>query len=244
MHPTKLANNGADHASELQVPTTQTFAVDACAAGRYVLQLGPGQANVTTQLRRKLCHVTAIDQNAKQRSTSTPVPRLPNNVAWFDEILLMDLIEHLGNAEDFLNELRRKMARRGSEVIITVGNVACCLSRFVRVLSPFNLRRVAIPAINSHRRFTLKSLQTLLEQTGYEMVEVHGVPAPFPLTMGNTRWSRALLKLNQLLLRISKPMFAHQFCVRARPSLSNVRHLPAQSVSKTVWRQHVLGRVA
>src|ERR1700730_12267617 len=192
MHPTKLANDRTNEVvaeRKFRFPTPQTFAVDACASGRHVLQLATGQGAVTAQLKRKLCHVTSIDQAAKQsrqRSTSSPTPPpLPDNVRWFDEILVMDLVEQLNDAETFLSDLRRKMARRGAEVIITVGNVGCRLSRIMRVISPFNLRRVTIPAIASRRRFTLQSLCALLEKTGYEMVEVRGIPAPFPVTMGN-----------------------------------------------------------
>jgi hypothetical protein len=253
MHFTRLKHNGWSYVgagSEFRVPTPQTFAIDACAAGRYVLQLGSGQSDVTFQLKRKLCHVTAINPAAKQgreRSTSPFVaPRLPRNAAWFDQILLMDLIEHLDDAETFLSELRRKMARRGSEVIITVSNVGCCVSRMMRAFSPFNLRRVPIPAIaKSPRLFTLKSLHALLGQTGYEIVEVRGLPAPFPMTMGDTRWSRALLRFNQLLLRISKRLFAYQICVRVRPSLTYVRRSPEQTVAEaTALRPQMLRRVA
>jgi len=204
---------------------------------------------VTAQLKEKLCHVTAIDGAAEQsrkRSTSSPgAPRLPENAGWFDQILLMDLIEQLDDAETFLKDLRQKMARRGAEVIIAVNNGACCLSRMMRALFPFNLRRVLIPAVKSRHPFTLTSLQTLLERSGYEIVEVRGVPAPFPTTIGQTRWSRTLLRLNQLLLRMSKKLFAYQLCVRARPFLADVRSTPSPSMSEpTMLRPQMLRRIA
>jgi hypothetical protein len=252
MHPTRLRKNGSnpvDVEEKLRFATPQTFVVDACAAGRHVLQLGSGQPDLTVQLRRKLCHVTAIDpattQSRERSASSVTGPRLPENAAWFDQILLMNLIEHLGDAESFLNELRQKMARRGAEVIITVGNVGCCISRIMGALSPFNLRRVAIPAISSPRRFTLESLQALLKQTGYEIVEVRGMPAPFPITMGDSRWSRALLRLNQFLLTISKELFAYQLGVRAQPVRANIRGSQPPPLSETtVLRPQMLGRVA
>src|SRR5712692_7673623 len=111
MHLTKLIQRNRSNSVDVRggkspFPTAQTFAVDACAAGRYVLQFGSGHADVTAQLKRKLCHVTAIDLDgsARRRKSKSFIsaPRLPENVAWFDQILLMDLIEHLRDPERFM----------------------------------------------------------------------------------------------------------------------------------------------
>ncbi|HEV2045520.1 MAG TPA: methyltransferase domain-containing protein [Chthoniobacterales bacterium] len=221
----------------------KTFAVDACAAGRYVLQFGSGNADVTAQLKRKLCHVTAIglDGSARRRKSKSFIsaPRLPENVAWFDQILLMDLIEHLRDPKRFMAYLRRKMARRGSEVIITASNIGSFATRLLRRLGGVSNGEITRP-----RAVTFKSLWALLEQTGYEVVETRGLPAPFQLAIGDNRWSRALVKANQLLLTISKHFFSHQICIRARP-LREARSLAEQPISESVPLQpQVLSRVA
>jgi hypothetical protein len=247
---TKLEQNGSDRVDlggKLPCPTPQTFAVEACAPGRYVLQFG-ARRDVAAQLKRKLCHVTAIalaeKQNRNGHKPSAPPPRLPENVGWFDEILLMDLIEQVPDPKIFMKKLRKKMARRGSEVIITVTNVACCVSRIAHVFLRPDLGGENSLAHKDGRSFTFKSLRALLEAAGYEIVEARGLPMPFPLTMGKSRWSRALLRLNQLLLKVSRHLFSYEICVRARP-VRAAQVLPKRTVSGTMeLRPRLLSRVA
>jgi len=249
MHLTKALQN---HFNRLAVrgdkpkfPTAETFAVDACAAGRYVLQFGSSRADITAHLKRKLCHVTAVDFDGSPRRRSSKsfisAPCLPENVAWFDQILLMELIEHLRNPERFMSKLRQKMARRGSEVIIATSNVSSLTTRLLFRLGSFKRSN---GEITRPRSVTFKSLRALLEQTGYEVVETRGLPAPFPLALGDNRWSRALVTVNQLLLKVSKHFFSHKICIRARP-LRQARPLPEQTISESVpLHPQVLSRVA
>lgn len=53
--------DGARHSDKLAFPSSQTFAVESCGAGKNVLQLGIGHANVAAELKRRGCRVTAID---------------------------------------------------------------------------------------------------------------------------------------------------------------------------------------
>jgi len=223
-----------------------------------VLQLGIGHTNVAEELERKLCQVTAIDFSANEapprfehrsnRSSSSAfvpalAPKLPAHLN-YDQILLMDLIEHLHDPEGFMDELRRKIGRCRSEVIITASNVAFVITRVMLALGQFNYSRKGILGLGHRRLFTFKSLRALVEQAGYEVSEVRGVPAPFPLAMGDNWWSHSLLKLNQALLKISKRLFAYQICMRARPR-PDARHLLRETIaSSAALRAAVLDRVA
>src|SRR5437870_13552641 len=106
------------------------------------------------------------------------------------------------------------MGRR-PDVIITAANVAFFVTRIMLALGQFNYSRKGILGIGHRRLFTFKSLRALLEQAGYEVTEERGVPAPFPLALGRNRWSRALLRLNAALIRISKGLFSYQIFIRA-----------------------------
>jgi hypothetical protein len=143
-----------------------------------------------------------------------------------------------------MDDLRRKIGRCKSEVIITTSNVAFVVTRMMLVLGQFNYSRRGILGIGHRRLFTFKSLGALIEQAGYEVLEKRGVPAPFPLALGDNRWSRALLKINQVLLRISKRLFAYQIYMRVRPR-PEVGHLLKQTIaSSAAMRAQVMGRVA
>jgi 2-polyprenyl-3-methyl-5-hydroxy-6-metoxy-1,4-benzoquinol methylase len=240
----------AVHSDKLGFPSSQTFAVDRCIAGRYVLQLGIGHENVAAELEKKRCHVTAIDFSSNEvadKRNNLPFasrPTVPADVARYHQILLMDLIEHLHDPETFMDELRRKTNGRRPEVIITASNVAFFVTRIMLALGQFNYSRKGILGIGHRRLFTFKSLRALLEQAGYEMLEERGVPAPFPLALGQNHWSNALLRINQALLLISKRLFAYQICLRAR-ALPDARHLLKETISSSsALRAQVLDRVA
>ncbi len=239
------------HSDKLGFPSSQTFAVNACVPGRYVLQLGIGHPNVAEELKRKLCRVTAIDfatnelaESSANGMSAAPLPHLPSNLAQFDQILLMDLVEHLHDPESFIDELRQKTAGRRPEVIITAANVAFFITRIMLALGQFNYSRKGILGLGHRRLFTFRSLRSLLEQAGYEVLEARGVPAPFPLALGMNRRSRALLALNGLLLKLSKSLFAYQVCIRAR-ALPDARHLLKETISSSAaLRSEMLARVA
>jgi glycosyltransferase involved in cell wall biosynthesis len=240
----------ARHSDKLGFPSSQTFAVEACAAGRNVLQLGIGHANVAAELERRECRVTAIDFAANELAEhsddihSAGTPSLPANLFVYDQILLMDLIEHLHDPENFMDALRKQTAGGRPEVIITSANVAFFVTRIMLVLGQFNYSRKGILGLGHRRLFTFKSLRALLEQAGYEVLEARGVPAPFPLAISSRFWSRVLLKVNELLIKLSKSLFGYQVCIRAR-ALPDSRHLLKETISgSAALRSQLLDRVA
>lgn len=240
----------ARHSDKLGFPSSQTFAVESCGAGRKVLQLGLGHANVAAELEARDCRVTAIDFAANELASaseaiySAATPSLPADIAGYDQILLMDLIEHLHDPENFMETLRSKTAGRRPEVLITSANVAFFVTRFMLALGQFNYSRKGILGLGHRRLFTFKSLRALLEQAGYEILETRGVPAPFPLAVRSKFCSNLLLKINQGLLKISKTLFAYQICFRAR-ALPDSRHLLKETIlGSAALRSEYLNRVA
>lgn len=238
------------HSDKLAFASSQTFAVDACVTGRYVLQLGLGHDNVAKALEEKRCNVSAIDFSANEvtdRRVHSPFAAkaaVPPDVARYHQILLMDLIEHLHDPEQFMDELRRKTNGRRPEIILTAANVAFFVTRIMLLFGQFNYSRKGILGIGHRRLFTFKSLRALLEQAGYEVLEERGVPAPYPLAIGLNIWSKTLLLLNRALLKVSKRLFSYQICIRAR-ALPDARHLLKETIaSSSALRAQVLGRVA
>jgi glycosyltransferase involved in cell wall biosynthesis len=241
-------NPGAlTHSDKLGFASSQSFAVDACPAGRQVLQLAIGHANVAAELKAKLCQVDAMDFAANdifEGSTKAALaPSLPTRLSRYDHILLMDLVEHLHDPELFMDELRRRMAGSRPEVVITAANVAFFVTRVMLALGQFNYSRKGILGLGHRRLFTFRSLRSLLEQAGYQVLEERGVPAPFPLALGENRWGRALLKLNEMLIKFSRSLFSYQICIRAR-ALPDSRHLLKETIASSATLRAELGRVA
>jgi glycosyltransferase involved in cell wall biosynthesis len=238
------------HSEKLGFPSSQSFAVESCLPGRSILQLGIGQANVTGELQRRGRRITAIDFAANELTEKSetvflaPRLQLPADLAAYDQILLMDLIEHLHNPEGFMDDLRRRTAGTRPEVIVTAANVAFFVTRIMLALGQFNYSRKGILGLGHRRLFTFRSLRALLEQAGYEVLEARGVPAPYPLALGRNLRSSVLLTLNQWLIKLSKGLFAYQICIRAR-ALPHPRHLLKETVSGSAeLRAAALARVA
>ncbi|MCJ7730021.1 MAG: hypothetical protein MUO27_09125, partial [Sedimentisphaerales bacterium] len=58
----------------------------------------------------------------------------------------------------------------------------------------------------------------------YEVVGKFGLPAPFPLAIGDGPLARFLLSLNRALIAVSKSLFSYQIAVIAKP-LPTLEHL-------------------
>lgn len=238
------------HSDKLGFSSSQSFAVESCAPNDLVLQLGIGHQNVADELQRRGCRVTTVDFAANDlvERTGTPsvAPRLqlPSDLSAYDQILLMDLVEHLHDPENFMDDLRQRTAGRRPEITVTAANVAFFVTRIMLALGQFNYSRKGILGLGHRRLFTFRSLRALLEQAGYEILEARGVPAPYPLALGDNRWSRLLLALNQFLIRFSRGLFAYQICLRVR-TLPNSRHLLQETVSRSAeLRDEALREVA
>ena len=238
------------HSDKLAFPSSQRMALQACIPGRHILQLGIGNANVAAELKKKLCHVTAVDfapnesLSAKNAALFAPRPSVPPDVGRYHQILLLDLIEHVNDPESFMDDLRLKTNGRRPELIITAANVAFFITRAMLLLGRFSYSRKGVIGIGRRRLFTFTSLGRLLQQAGYEVLEVRGIPAPFPLALGTNRWSKWLVRLNQVLIGIHKRLFAYQIFVRAR-ALPDARHLLTETIrSSSELRTQLLNQVA
>jgi len=60
----------------------------------------------------------------------------------------------------------------------------------------------------THRHLSLRSLRRFLTAAGYSIVRVRGVPAPFPLALGDNLCSRMLVGINRLLILLLPGVFS------------------------------------
>lgn len=214
-------------------PSSHTMAIAAAKPGARILDIGCGRGYVAEQLSGIASHVTGIDLFAPAQSNHPNVEfhywdletaHLPVDVSQFDQIFLLDIVEHLKDPEVFMETLRVAIAGRRTEIVMTTPNVALFAMRLMLLLGHFNYGRKGILDRTHSRLFTLESLRELLDQTGYQVLETRGIPAPFPRVLGDNFASRALLALNQALIRVSKGLFAYQIFIRAKAN-PTVRHL-------------------
>lgn len=142
-------------------------------------------------------------------------PSLPEGLGVFDYILCLDCIEHLKSPERFLMQLRQHCYAPRTRLILTTGNIGFIVTRLGLLLGQFNYGRQGILDLTHTRLFTFRSFVELLEQQGYDVKTVRGVAAPFPKALGNNAFSRVLVALNRLLIRLARGLFSYQIYVEA-----------------------------
>src|SRR3954470_11703117 len=219
---------------KLGYASSHTAAIDAARPGSRLLDIGCGRGYVARELAAKGCHVTGMDQYIPSPADENAGidfirwnldrPEFPVNVSGFDQIMMLDIIEHLKEPEKFMDELRFAAACKRPEVVITTANIGFFVTRLMLFFGQFNYGRKGILDATHTRLFTFRSLKALLEQSGYNILEVRGIPAPFPKAIGNNSVSRFFLRCNQALIALSRGFFSYQIFVRAvaKPTVHNL----------------------
>jgi 2-polyprenyl-3-methyl-5-hydroxy-6-metoxy-1,4-benzoquinol methylase len=211
---------------KLDFASPQAFALDMIEPGSRVLDLGCAGGHLGHRLRQvKRCRVDGIDlaplsegamlDSFRQHDLDSGLPDLGQQV--YDYVLLLDVIEHLSNPERFVTQLYERLADSPhTRVLVSTGNIGFVLIRMMLMLGQFNYGKRGILDLTHTRLFTFSSLRRLFEQCRFHIVQTRGVAAPFPLLSGSLTL-RVLMRLNMLLVRVSKRLFAYQIFIAVRP---------------------------
>ncbi|HET7212590.1 MAG TPA: bifunctional glycosyltransferase/class I SAM-dependent methyltransferase [Terriglobia bacterium] len=197
--------------------------------GSSVADIGCAGGYVARALKGKQCRVTGIDQFPPPPDANLDEfiqcdldrGEFPPDAGRFDYVLLLDIVEHLRSPERLLDSLRYgRTSGNDLTVIFSTGNIAFLITRLELLLGWFNYGVRGILDLTHARLFTFRSARNLFEQSGYAVEEVRGVPAPFPLAVGDNLPGRLLLVINKLLIKLSKSLFAYQIFMVCKPKPS------------------------
>ena len=208
-----------------------TATLELVPAGAKVLDLGCAGGYMGALLRQERgCHVTGVDMfplganvaldSFVKHDLNAGIPDV--KIAEFSRVLLLDVIEHLAAPEAFIDQLRDSMKYcTDTKVIISTPNIGFLVIRLMLLFGQFNYGKRGILDITHKRLFTFSSLRRLLEQRGFQITASRGIPAPFPLAVGDNWLSRFLLAVNNACLRVLPALFSYQMLVvaEAKPSL-------------------------
>ena len=207
---------------KLGFASSHSWALDAVPDGARVIDLGAGPGGLASELARKGCPTAVVDIVPPTRSTPGVVTHVADlneeldlPVQDYDYYLLLDVIEHLKDPEAFLDSLRAKLDDAPRTLIITTPNIAFIVPRLMLLFGQFNYGQTGILDRTHTRLFTFRTLRRLLRDSGFQIQVIKGIPAPIPKAIGDSRLSRALLRLNQTLIRISPGLFSYQIFVSA-----------------------------
>ena len=195
-----------------------------------ILDVGSGQGDLIRHLvNEKNCKVIGIDKNVKTISSKNIEfvscdlnKELPNlDYLKFDYILFLDVIEHLENPEDFLKKLYEKISENEKiEIIISTPNISFFIIRFMLLFGFFNYGKRGILDKTHTRLFTFQSFKKLIEDSNYNIITTTGIPAPFPLAIGENLLSKILIDFNKLTINIWRSFFSYQILCKIKPNKS------------------------
>lgn len=186
-----------------------------------ILDLGCNDLSLSKILKKnKSCHVIAIDKEKRIDITneideyiSFDLDNGPPDLDYskIDCILLLDVIEHLKNPEQFLIKLKKNIDRYPSiSVVISTPNIGFILIRLMLLFGSFNYGKNGILDKTHTRLFTFSSFRNLLTQSDFKIKEISGVPAPFPLVTGNNFLGKSLMKISHFFIFLRKTLFSYQ----------------------------------
>jgi glycosyltransferase involved in cell wall biosynthesis len=205
-------------------PSSHEWALGAIPSeARQVMDLGGGTACVARRVAESGRAVTVVDARRAPRDLPPDVTFLQQDldeplafsVEGHDCLLMLDVLEHLRDPELFLERLRAQFDYEPRTTIVSVPNVAFFVQRLMLLLGQFNYGERGILDRTHTRLFTFRSTRALLDDAGFRVKDVRGVPAPFVKALGDGWLARAATRANLALIAVSKTLFAYQIFVVA-----------------------------
>jgi hypothetical protein len=201
--------------------SSHTYAVECVPAGATVLHLGGDSGAVVGALVDKGCAVTLVERDPSPARALVEHVHLqdlddaPRYEVRESHILMLDVIEHLKAPEEFLEQLRGKFDFTKRTLVLTTPNIAFVIQRLMLAFGQFNYGKRGILDQTHRRLFTFRSIKRLLDDAGFRIKEVRGVPAPFPLALGDNALGRGALAANVALIKLSRTLFSYQILIVA-----------------------------
>ncbi len=195
-----------------------------------ILDIGSAQGDLIQHLLdEKNCKVIGIDRETKTASSKNiefitcdlnkELPNLDYNK--FDYILFLDVIEHLEDPENFLNRLYEKVSDNEKiEILISTPNISFFIMRFMLLFGFFNYGKRGILDKTHTRLFTFQSFNRLITDSNFKIIQTIGIPAPFPLAIGENLVSKIFINMNNVAIKVWKSFFSYQILCKIRPNKS------------------------
>jgi glycosyltransferase involved in cell wall biosynthesis len=223
------ARNNSVYLPKLSFESPHTLTLERIPPGSRVADIGCAAGYMSSALKAKQCRVTGIDQypiddeSALEHFIQCDLDQseFPLDAGSCDYILLLDVIEHLRSPHEFLDSLRRsRVGDAEVRVFMSTANIGFFVTRLALLFGWFNYGPRGILDITHTRLFTFATAKDLLQQSGYEIEEVRGVPAPYPLAFGDSLFAKIALAVNKALIRFSKSLFSYQIFIVCSPKPS------------------------
>jgi SAM-dependent methyltransferase len=168
-----------------------------------VLDLGCGEGRFTAELARAGAATVGVDvsqealRRARARYPELDLRAIPPRGSWpfadagFDIVWAGETIEHVADTAGWLSEVRRVLRSGGTLLLSTPSHGRLAL--LLIALSPRRFARHFDPRSDHLRFYSARTLSRLLEDFGFEDIEVRaagGPPGMRPLLLASARRAR------------------------------------------------------
>jgi 2-polyprenyl-3-methyl-5-hydroxy-6-metoxy-1,4-benzoquinol methylase len=224
-------DNNEKYESKLNFDSTHSRVIKKIKNQSKILSLGCGNAYVENFLKNnKDCYINGIDNFSSSGIKSLnehSIEDLNNynfdiNLEGYDYVLLLDVIEHLHNPENFMNKLYDAMSLNPDcKLLISTPNVANIFIRFMLFFGKFNYGQRGILDKTHTRLFTKKTFVKILEENNFSVLNTEYIPIPFPLIIKNKLFVSFIMKIQNILNKINGKLFSFEILCEseAYPSL-------------------------
>jgi len=211
--------------------SSHDYVMQMVGANREVLDLGCGEGLLATELKKNGNRITGVDElpqaanagalenyySADLDSGIGPVLRALKGKR-FDNVLLLDVLEHLRRADKVLEDCHQAV-RPDGQVIISVPNVANITVRLALLFGRFNYTERGILDKTHVHLFTRKTARQLVESAGFKVIGEKATVMPVEIVLGLSaeNWPMKMITPILLLLtRMFPGLFGYQIMLVAQ----------------------------
>ena len=201
--------------------------------GKRVLEVGPGIGHVTKQLGQQDCKVTCVEKNknmadmAKEFCARVIVGDIESDTIGrhlsterFDVITFGDVLEHLRDPVEVLNNLRPLIAPAGY-LVVSIPNVAHRSVRLSLLFGEFDYADSGLLDRTHLRFFTIRTIEQMMNECGFKIVDIVRVcdaSLMDTLLRRTASWGqRVVLEMVKVLFRglVRGEALTYQFVIKA-----------------------------
>jgi 2-polyprenyl-3-methyl-5-hydroxy-6-metoxy-1,4-benzoquinol methylase len=144
-------DDNAHYDLKLGYESSHSYALAAVPPGARVLDIGAGPGGMARELRKQGCEVAVVDRHAPAvpsldvKVVVQDIDEPPKfDVHGHDTLLLLDVIEHLKDPEQFLERLRKQFDNTPKKLVLSTPNVAFIVQRLMLLAGQFNYGKAGI----------------------------------------------------------------------------------------------------
>jgi glycosyltransferase involved in cell wall biosynthesis len=214
------------YVSKLDFNSTHSVAYSTIEKNSKVLSLGCGYCHVEKILKeKKNCYVYGVDNFINNSIKNLDLYEIVDlnfynfdfKAINYDVVLLLDVIEHLYDPENFLKLLNDRMSQiPKSRLLISTPNIANIFIRFMLLFGYFNYGKKGILDRTHTRLFTKDSIIKILEENNFKINSISYIPIPLPLVIKNKFICNFFMSVQKYINIFFGKLFSFQIFIEAK----------------------------